>query len=725
MKTAEKRSPSGEPASPSLPSLSGRSGSPKVLASHLEKLAIVYVRQSTPKQVLENRESTARQYAFAEQAVAYGWSPERVVTIDDDLGKSAKTTAGRSGFERLVTEVTLNHVGMVLGLEMSRLARSSKDWHAFFEMCAIFGTLIADEDGVYDGNDPNDRLLLGLKGIMSEMELHIMRNRLEHGRDNKARRGELFHGVPMGYVVLPTGELDFDPDEQARAVVQLVFDKFEELGTIYGVFYWLLKNDIQLPIRARTGAKKGQLDWRRPSIPTLAQMLRHPIYAGAYSYGRRPTDPKRKFAPNQGYRPWVPMEQWRVLIKDHHPAYITWEQYLKNRKRIKQNQNRPDAPGVPRRGAALLPGVLVCGNCGRHMQASYHRESQPHYACGRYYVEGTEPRCYGLAGTVLDNLVAQQVLRALEPAALALSLQAHADIEKERQRLHKHWQQRLQRVRYEVELAERRYQAVDPSNRLVAASLEKRWEEALAQQRHVQEEYDRFVQETPHHLSDAERARITALSSDLPALWQAPSTTNADRKQIIRCLVERVVVQVRCDSELVGVTIHWVGGYASQHEIVRPVATYAQLRDFESLMKRVVELREAGQTAPQIAQALNAEGFYPPKRSGQFTTPVVHQLLKRRGLIGNERRHNELVGKHEWWLTDLARELKMSHLKLRDWANRGWVHSRKTPVQGYWILWADKDEVRRLRRLLAESRRGMNTYTSALKTPKKRSAAPS
>jgi DNA invertase Pin-like site-specific DNA recombinase len=326
MKIAERPATSGEPAAPSLPLFSGRSGSPKVLAAHLEKLAIVYVRQSTPKQVLENRESTARQYAFADQAVVYGWSPERVVTIDDDLGKSAKTTAGRSGFERLVTEVTLNHVGMVLGLEMSRLARSSKDWHAFFEMCAIFGTLIADEDGVYDGNDPNDRLILGLKGIMSEMELHIMRNRLERGRDNKARRGELFHGVPMGYVVLPTGELDFDPDEQARAVVHVVFDKFEELGSIYGVFYWLLKNDMQLPIRARTGAKKGQLDWRRPSIPTLAQMLRHPIYAGAYSYGRRPTDPKRKFAPNQGYRPWVPMEQWRVLIKDHHPAYITWEQ---------------------------------------------------------------------------------------------------------------------------------------------------------------------------------------------------------------------------------------------------------------------------------------------------------------------------------------------------------------------------------------------------------------
>ena len=296
----------------------------------------------------------------------------------------------------------------------------------------IFGTLIADEDGVYDANDPNDRLLLGLKGIMSEMELHIMRNRLDRGRDNKAQRGELFHGVPMGYVILPTGEVDFDPDEQAREVVQLIFDKFDELGSIYGLFHWLIRHDIQLPIRPRTGAKKGQLEWRRPSIPTLAQMLRHPIYAGAYAYGRRPIDPKRTFSPGNRYRPWVPMEQWKVLLKDHLPAYISWDQFLKNRERIKQNQNGPDSVGVPRVGAALLSGVLVCGNCDRHMQPSYHGNGMAQYGCNRQYVEATEPRCYGLAARVIDELVSQQVLQALEPAALELSLKARADVERER-----------------------------------------------------------------------------------------------------------------------------------------------------------------------------------------------------------------------------------------------------------------------------------------------------
>ncbi len=262
--------------------------------------------------------------------------------------------------------MTLNHVGIVLGLEMSRLARSSKDWHAFFEMCAIFGTLIVDEDGVYDGNDPNDRLLLGLKGIMSEMELHMMRNRLKHGQVNKARRGELFFSVPFGYVKLPNGSVELDPDAQAQAVVRLIFEKYDELGSIHAVFLWMIEHGVSLPIRVRNGARKGQLEWRRPSVPTLRQTLHHPFYAGAYAFGRRrPLEFKKGFAAGKGRKAtWLPPEQWEVLIRDHLPAYITWDQYLKNQERMKQSQNRPDTPGTPRQGCALLPGLLVCGRCG-------------------------------------------------------------------------------------------------------------------------------------------------------------------------------------------------------------------------------------------------------------------------------------------------------------------------------------------------------------------------
>jgi DNA invertase Pin-like site-specific DNA recombinase len=710
-----------ESATATLPELKPFSCS-KVSAVHLEKLAIVYVRQSSPQQVLENRESTARQYALADYARLLGWASDRVLVIDEDLGRSGRSAENRSGFQRLLAEVTMEHAGLVLALEVSRLSRSSRDWNQLFELCGVFGTLLADHDGVYDAGDPNDRLVLGLKGIMSEMELQTMRNRLDRGRVNKAQRGEMFHGVPMGYVLLPTGEVDFDPDEQARSVVALLFEKFDEIGSIYGLFRWLVRHDIRMPIRVRTRASKGQLEWRRPSIASLSQTLHHPIYAGAYTYGRRQVDPKRDFLKAGGrYRPWAAMEQWKAFLKDQLPAYITWEQFEKNQQRIRENCNGASSKGVPRNGCALLPGVLICGTCGRHMQASYHTEGTAQYACNRQYLEATEPHCYGLAAAAPDELVAAQVLRALEPAALELSIKASDDIEQERRRLDTHWQHQLKRARYEVELAERRYQSVDPENRLVAGTLETRWEEALRQERQVRDEYDRFQRETPVRLTTEERSRIESLTNGVTTLWNSNGTTNADRKQIIRCLIDHVVVHVRCDSEFVDVTIHWAGGFESHHEIIRPVATYAQLRDFDQLMSRVVELRQSGRVAGEIAERLNIEGFYPPKRRGKFTAPVVYQLLKRRALIGNERDHNELLGTDEWWLTDLARDLQISHLKLRDWANRGWVHSRKTPVQGRWILWADKDEVARLRELLSQSRRGVNAYTSRLKTPKKRS----
>lgn len=707
-------------ASASLPELKPFSCS-KVAAAHLEKLAIVYVRQSTPQQVLENRESTARQYALAEYAHLLGWPRERILVIDEDLGRSGRFSENRSGFQRLLSEVTMEHAGLVLALEVSRLSRSSRDWNQLFELCGVFGTLLADHDGVYDASDPNDRLILGMKGIMSEMELQTMRNRLDRGRINKAQRGEMFHGVPMGYVILPTGEVDLDPDAQARSVVQLVFEKFDELTSIYGLFRWLIQHDIRLPFRSRRGASKGQLQWSRPSIVSLAQTLHHPIYAGAYTYGRRQVDPKRQYSQTgRGYRPWAAMEAWKVLIKDRLPAYITWTQFEKNQARIRENRHGPGLKGVPRDGCALLPGLLICGTCGRHMQPSYRHHAAAQYACNRQYLEGTDPRCYGLAAAEVDELVATQVLRALEPASLELSVTACEDIERERQRLARHWQQQLQRARYDVELAERRYQAVDPENRLVAGTLEKRWEELLRQECQVHDDYDRFQRDTPSQLTAEERSRIQSLTGDITTLWNAAGTTNADRKEIIRCLVNSVVVPVKCDSEFVDVTIHWAGGFESCHQIIRPVATYAQLRDFELLMSRVVELRASGQAATEIADQLNAEGFYPPKRRGEFTAPVVYQLLKRRLLIGRERSHDELIRQNEWWLTDLARELQMSHLKLRDWATRGWVHARQTPVQANWILWADADEVTRLRELLSQSRRGVNAYTNELKTPKER-----
>lgn len=360
-------------------------GHSKILARHCAQLAVVYVRQSSLQQVLENRESTARQYALHDYAVALGWPAARVLIIDEDQGQSGASAQERHGFQRLLAEVTMNHVGIVLGLEMSRLARSSKDWHHRLEVCALFGTLLADQDGVYDTSDPNDRLLLGLKGTMSAVELHTMRQRLERGRLHKAQRGALFHGVPMGYVLLPTGDVDFDPDAQARTVVRVLFEQFDRLGSLYGLFHSLVRHHIWLPVRARTGAQKGQLQWRRPSLATLAQVLHHPIYAGAYAYGRRPVDPQGASTGHSArHRKWVPRDQWAVLIQNHLPAYIPWDQYLQHQERLTQHQAGPDTMGAPREGVALLAGVLVCGTCGRRMQVSYRRTHQPYYSCVRH-----------------------------------------------------------------------------------------------------------------------------------------------------------------------------------------------------------------------------------------------------------------------------------------------------------------------------------------------------
>ena len=648
--------------------------SAKIRDLHLAKLAIVYVRQSSPQQVLEHRASRERQYAFADHAVALGWPKERVLVIDEDQGQSGKTADDRAGFQRLVAEVTMSHVGLILGLEVSRLARSDKDWHDLYERCAIFQTLLADQEGVYDANEPNDRLILGLKGMMSELELTTMRNRLQRCKLHKAERGELFTAAPLGYVRLPSGTMGLDPDEQVQSVVRLVFAKFDELGSVYGVFRYLLRNHLRLGLRVRKGPHCGQVAWRRPALPTLFAVLHNPTYAGAYAYGRTFKDPRRQAAGHSktGVHS-VPLAEWKVLIRDRLPAYISWDRYLENQTRMRQNRLSSTSSGVARSGAALLTGLLVCGNCGARLHVTYGVRGKPYYNCVRHLARGTERTCHGLQAGAVDDLVAAQVLSALTPAALELSNQAVAAMQQERALLQRHWSQQLERARYEAERAERQYRLVEPENRLVARTLEKTWEETLQAEARLKEEYDRFVRTGPQPLSAGERARIQTLAEDIPALWQGPTTTAADRKEIVRCLVERVVVRVRQNSEHVAVTIHWQGGFTSEHEVVRSVCRYEHLDHFDRLLGRILELRRKGQTAARIAGALNREGYRTPKGRGDFTTHVVRKLLSQRGLA-KQAGAAEPLGQHERWLTDLARELGMSAWKLRAWAMRGWLH---------------------------------------------------
>jgi DNA invertase Pin-like site-specific DNA recombinase len=448
----------------------------KLHSWHRERLAVVYVRQSTPQQVLDHQESTRLQYGLTSRAQALGWATNRILVIDDDLGKSGASAQGRVGFQRLVSEVSLDHVGIIFGVEMSRLARSNKDWHQLLELCALFHTLIADLDGIYDPAIYNDRLLLGLKGTMSEAELHILKQRMYQGRLSKARRGELQFALPVGYVWSPTGEIQFDPDEQVQQVVQLIFRKFGELGTLGGLVRYLAHNQIQLGVRVREGASKGELVWRRPNRATLQTMLKHPLYAGSYAYGRRREDPRRKQPerPRTG-RVVMAEKEWLVLLPNHCPAYISLEQYERNQERLQANRARADAVGAVRQGSALLAGLVVCARCGCRLTVHYDDGgARLHtYECVERWTHYGEPKCQHLAGPCLDTFVSQLVLLALEPAALELSLTATERVEQERAELDRLWQQRRERAAYEVERAARQYQTVEPEHRLVARTLER------------------------------------------------------------------------------------------------------------------------------------------------------------------------------------------------------------------------------------------------------------
>jgi DNA invertase Pin-like site-specific DNA recombinase len=700
--------------------------SPKLRPWHLDRVAIVYVRQSTPQQVLDHKESTARQYALADRAVALGWSRDRVVTIDDDLGKSGQSIEGRPGFQRLLAEVALDHVGLILGLEMSRLARCCKDWHQLLELCGRYRVLLADADGVYDPTEYSDRLLLGLHGVMNEAELHVLKQRMYQGKLNKARRGELLGTPPIGYLRLATGEWVIDPDEQVQAVVRLIFAQFDREATLHGLLRYLVHHQIRIPVRVPGGPNKGQLEWRRPNRATLQNLLRHPSYAGAYRFGHRPTDPRKKQPgrPNTGKLIRRP-EECLVLLRDRLPAYITWERFEANQERLRANRNLPSTPGAPRHGPAVLAGLVRCGRCGRRMMVRYsgpkHRVS---YTCTRGSADYGEPLCQGLSNaSTLEELVARQLLAAVEPAALEASLAAVAGVERQRTELQRQWQLRRERAAFDVDRAARQYQACEPENRLVARELERRWEEALKQQRQLDEEYERFVRNAPAELTDKALSAIRALAADLPAVWSAATTTPADRQRISRLLLERVVVTVDKASERVGVQLHWIGGTVRSHTITRPVTCYCQQSDHPRLVARLRELCTGRDNSAAIAEKLNAEGFRPPKRTKQFTGEMVRRLTAQLGLARRQRHGSTTgLGPDEYRPMGLARRLGISRDTVRRWLRAGWLSLRRDD-DGHHVIWADASELRRLRALHALPRTWANKKRLAkLKKPKPRPA---
>jgi DNA invertase Pin-like site-specific DNA recombinase len=671
----------------------------KIFSRHLERLAVVYVRQSTMQQGLDHQTSTQLQYGLVHRAVALGWSEKRVVVIDDDLGQSGTSVEGRQGFQRLVAEVGLDHVGLVLGLDMSRLARSSKDWHQLLEICALFGTLLADLDGIYDPSHYNDRLLLGLKGTMSEAEIHMLKQRMYQGKLHKARQGALRFPVPIGYVRAPDGEVDFDPDAQVQHVVRLIFRKFDEIGTLHGVLRYLVQHDVAIGVRERAGAAKGTLVWRRPNRMTLQNVLKNPIYAGAYAYGRRQVDARYKQPgrPSTGRMTRAPQD-YHVLLPDHMPAYITWVQHERNVARLAANRAHADAQGAVRQGASLLSGLLGCGKCGRRMQVRYGGVNKvPGYMCHRGASDYGDNLGQYIPSEPIDAFVSHWVLQALEPAALTLSLEATARVEQERHALDQLWRQRVERAASEAERAARHYRLVEPENRLVARHLAQDWEEKLTAQRQVQEEYQRFVHAQPQVLSQAERDAIQQLAQNIPALWHAPTTTMSERKEIVRQIIQRVRVATADKSERLTITIEWMGGGTTTGDTTRPISRLENLHDYPQLCERMRTLVADGYHTAQITDVLNQEGFRSPRRRAPFTDEAIRTLRRRLGLSTHHVRYHPFLQRHEWGISELAGALDISPSTVYLWRKRGVVQARWDHKLKRWVVQADEAELDRLK----------------------------
>ena len=523
----------------------------KVTAAHLSRRAVLYVRQSSLKQVIHNTESAIRQYDLRGKAIALGWAADQITVIDIDQGHSGASAAGREGFQQMVAEVSLGRAGIVLGLECSRLARNNADWHQLLEICAMTGTLICDEDGLYDPRNFNDRLVLGMKGQISEAELHFIRARLRGGQLSKARRGELIMPLPIGLVYDAAGHVTLDPDTAIQGALRHLFTTFEAASSATAVVKAFRAAGLSFPWRHHKGPRKGEVDWQPLRHSTVLHVLHNPRYAGAFTYGRH----RERLLPG-GKRSsiTVPREEWISFIPGTHPGYITLEQWEANIARLAANaaaHGRDRAAGPPREGPALLQGIITCGRCGGRMTIRYHArggKDLPTYLCQRDGIDNARPICAAIPGHTLDERVGQLLIDTLTPLAVEAALQVSAELGQRAAEADALRAAHVERARYHADLARRRYLAVDPANRLVADTLEADWNTALRARNDAQAAYDKAREQQDGQLTDAQKARIAQLATDLPGIWNDPATPMRERKRIARLLLTDVTVTRTSDT---------------------------------------------------------------------------------------------------------------------------------------------------------------------------------
>jgi excisionase family DNA binding protein len=662
----------------------------KITDTHRRRRAVVYVRQSTLGQVERNTESAARQYALRDRAVELGWAPEAVAVVDGDTGRSGASAAGRLGFKELVAEVGLGHVGVVLALEVSRLARSSADWHQLLDLCALTGTLIADADGVYSPADFNDRLLLGLKGTMSEAELHLIRARLDGGLRNKAARGELRTSLPVGLDRDEDGRVVLCPDEQVRHAIERVFVLWRRLGSARQVVAELVAEGQKLP-RRTVGQRRVR--WARASYGAVHDLLTNPAYAGAFVFGRTRTEKRVDEHGEVKLRTVeLPMEQWSVCLRDHHPGYVSWPDFLATRERLRSNvRPRGQGGGAAREGAALLQGLLRCGRCGRRMQVAYSGTNgrSPRYACLRGLHLHATDACQSLGGGRLDKAVAQAFLEAVTPAGLTATARAVAELETEHDARLEGQRLALERAEFEADRARRQFDACEPEHRLVARTLEHALENALAAVERERAALAALEHTRPAPLTDDERRALARLARDLPRLWHTATTSDRDRKELLRALVREVVVAVHAPEARAAVEIFWEGGARTELTVRLNRRGPERHRTAEDTIELVHRLA-AHHADAQIAAILNKQG----RRTGTgltFTEARVRGIRQRAGIPAAPP-----PGPDGQTVTiqQAAQQLGVSAATIRRWLNDGLLPAEQTTPHAPWRIRLT-DDVRR------------------------------
>lgn len=559
----------------------------RITIGHLKRKAYLYIRQSTLYQAEQNPESLERQYDFRKQALNLGWHEDQIVTLDGDLGQSGAQATHRTDFQRLVADVGLGQVGLVLSLEISRLARNSADWQRLLELCAMTDTLILDEDGLYDPNQFNDRLLLGLRGTMSEAELHFLRARLYGGKLNKARRGELRTMLPAGLIYDPEGHVQLDPDRQVQQAIQKVFELFERLRSAWQVVCQLQQNKIRLPVRLRVGPQAGETVWTEASLSRVLHILKNPRYAGMYFYGRTR---QRKGVPAQA----LPAEQWKVRIPNAHPSYISWEQFEANQQILAENDPRMKSRAArlpPREGPALLQGILLCGRCGRRMTVRYSRHCTGKisltYCCTYESKERGGKLCQHVPGRGVDRAVSQLAVQALTPEAIDAAVAVFEELQRRNVELAALYQSQVERARHEAESAQRQFFLANPENRLVADNLEKRWNDKLRALAEAENAFTGWKEKNRFNISPPAREDLLQFVRDFPALWNHPQTNARDRKQMLRLMIQDVTL-LRGDD--IHVCVRWKGGATSELHLPIPLCAWELRRTPQVVLDRIADL---------------------------------------------------------------------------------------------------------------------------------------